>query len=803
MIPFFGRNTVSTKSLRDKISSKNTPLSLYNHITRDFVHPGKSDYELLGDTLTRHTREGEIFSAKYDEPTYLTFRVHFHINDDTDDIVDNVNGYKKYDTLPHPLLKAKRSTDASISYSTVDYLRNNLGETVRADLLERFIKELNDIQTYYPYYFTQISGINNYLKIDPKSGRRVKSDARTISIKCNEALDMRITQLVSLYRKIAWDDVYQRWVLPDMMRFFKMDIYISELRVFHRVKSGGTASTEIGAVPTTADIPGKSFTLISDALNEVIPTIKLELEQCEFDISDTLAHLDSFISGKHNEPATPTIKFTVGNIRETHVYGLNKDMEDIIRKANNSNGIPEKIQDNDILSDEILQNYYFFDEGDANTKLETYYAAFNGLKSPSSTKSRGFGKNGLYEDEYTPMDTTTQQQMGLFGNFIKGGINMAADEAKRWTTMGMNKLVDMAGPEAQQANKILMDIAYGNTGSLLKMTRDAIYNSTAAKDLQSDLEKTPDEKKLDSVREALKSTLETIYNNATDKGLPIVKEIKFMIESGMSAADMDRYIEQKYEAELEGTSNEAIDDTDKGYKDPGLTQGGYTSTANNTPYKNQPLMTSPYVSTANENGATPASIQIAPLGSTANSGSVADKFNPSDRGTSNEAIEDLDNGYKNPGLASTPYSSTANVISARTVGLINPKYLSSANNGSAVPANIQIAPLGSTANANSAVPANMQDRGKGSTANENQAVPANVQIGKLGSTANSNGAVPANIQIAPLDSAANNNGVTDNINPADRGTSNEAIEDLDKGYKNPGLINSAYLSTSTTPRKDN
>ena len=97
----------------------------------------------------------------------------------------------------------------------------------------------------------------------------------------------------------------------------------------------------------------------------------------------------------------------------------------------------------------------------------------------------------------------------------------------------------------------------------------------------------------------------------------------------------------------------------------------------------------------------------------------------------------------------------------------------------------------------------MQDRGEGSTANENQAVPANVQIGKLGSTANSNGAIPAKIQIAPLDSTANNNGVTDNINPADRGTSNEAIEDLDKGYKNPGLINSAYLSTATTPRKNN
>ena len=58
-------------------------------------------------------------------------------------------------------------------------------------------------------------------------------DNNKLTIKCLEGLDQKITQLMQLYRKAAWDDVYQRWILPDMMRFFTMRIYVSEMKLFH------------------------------------------------------------------------------------------------------------------------------------------------------------------------------------------------------------------------------------------------------------------------------------------------------------------------------------------------------------------------------------------------------------------------------------------------------------------------------------------------------------------------------------------------------------------------------------------
>ena len=47
---------------------------------------------------------------------------------------------------------------------------------------------------------------------------------------------MKITQLMQLYKNVAWDDYYQRWILPDMMRFFNVKIYVSEIRLFHSSK---------------------------------------------------------------------------------------------------------------------------------------------------------------------------------------------------------------------------------------------------------------------------------------------------------------------------------------------------------------------------------------------------------------------------------------------------------------------------------------------------------------------------------------------------------------------------------------
>ena len=208
-----------------------------------------------------------FFARAFDEPTYLSFRIEFMFNDPemairntaynnqgiNDSAIRTAFYGQMYDYMPEPLLNdfftrdekgAMKPTDTSVGilYSTENYLDINLGDHGRAMLLHTFKRALKDIQENFPYYFTSLSGIDTITSINPGEGVRVKEGV--ITLECMEGLDLKITQLLQLYRKIVWDDVYQRWILPDMMRYFGMRIYVSEIRLFSDVKNeNGTVGT--------------------------------------------------------------------------------------------------------------------------------------------------------------------------------------------------------------------------------------------------------------------------------------------------------------------------------------------------------------------------------------------------------------------------------------------------------------------------------------------------------------------------------------------------------------------------------
>lgn len=197
----------------------------------------------------------KFFARAFDEPTYLSFRVEFMFND-PDNVIRNTaynnqgvidsalmtSFYSSmYDNMPEPFLNdftngRHYANDVSVGvlYSTENYLDFNLGDHGRAAILHNFKRALKDIQDNFPYYFTKISGLDSLTTIAPESGMRVKDGE--ITLECMEGIDLRITQLLQMYRKIVWDDVYQRWALPDMMRYFGMRIYVSEMRLFSDVK---------------------------------------------------------------------------------------------------------------------------------------------------------------------------------------------------------------------------------------------------------------------------------------------------------------------------------------------------------------------------------------------------------------------------------------------------------------------------------------------------------------------------------------------------------------------------------------
>ena len=215
--------------------------------------------EFLGTSTA--WRDQGVFNTALDEPTYLTFRVKFFSDEWYTD-----NSYF-YDTIPQALFSIgdqhnnkvcmdldlwkpelddvttfinsfkgdKLQASGFISdraYSALEYLYSR-NEDYRCYMLAKFLKGWNDLQTKYQYYFQEISGLDELFKSDPSKGQKIEK-SHTITIKCLEGIDQKVKYLYSLYKAAAWDDHYQRWILPDIYRYFKLDIFISEIRTFHQ-----------------------------------------------------------------------------------------------------------------------------------------------------------------------------------------------------------------------------------------------------------------------------------------------------------------------------------------------------------------------------------------------------------------------------------------------------------------------------------------------------------------------------------------------------------------------------------------
>lgn len=247
---------------------------------------------------------------KYDEPTYISFRLNFNI--DSRDIRNStgVNGIYNYDWLPQPLLSSTDADNFSDRkyYSTFGYLIDNKDAT-RAWLLKEFIEKLGYLQENHQYYFQSISGLSNLLNIIPKRGSRIKYND-TITIKTLEGLDLRMSYLMNLYRKIAWDDTYQRWILPEMMRKFTLDIYLTEFRTYHNPKAVSNSN-------------GNGTDLVLNIMNDILPVWKIRCNYCEFDIESLpYSFLNTDIGVDKENLATTEIKIKVGNIEEINKYPI-------------------------------------------------------------------------------------------------------------------------------------------------------------------------------------------------------------------------------------------------------------------------------------------------------------------------------------------------------------------------------------------------------------------------------------------------------------------------------------------------
>ena len=496
--------------------------------------------------------DGKIVRSRYDEPTYLTFRVNFFIdkvsetagmlfNDDKNAasyVMDYINKKNNkdnsltYNILPEALF------DIDTNYSTYNYLKNNLGDEYRAKLMKEFLKLVNDLNDNFPYYIKSIEGLDELLKVSPSRGSRIKKGT-TITLKCYESLDQRISTLKTLYKKIAWDDEYQRWILPDIMRYFSMDIYISEFRIFHENKHKSDYDTitgklnnnesKLATVKTIKNILGEvkdvfslsknfssdSFLLTQDTINNVIPTTKIRCKMCEFDIDSMYSIYSSLSKSSPKDKSVDDveIKIKVGNISET-IYNaafLSKIYID-----------DEKINQKKIYKDEDA-----FYKNIIKPFEDIIYSERTGI----FTEINDNAAVNFNDDSKSFVE-------GYIGKALKEAVKGAVAYGDNWVNDKMNHYYSKKiGDSNLSLNDMMSAIASGNINTMYNTFKN---KADAIKELYPEISQATNQ----SIEvKAFKSFIEELAKNEENKPQSLVAKTLLEYGDNINANSIDDYME--------------------------------------------------------------------------------------------------------------------------------------------------------------------------------------------------------------------------------------------------------------------
>ena len=309
-------------------------------------------YNIRKGFLDRDSLFSTQFSSDFDEPTYLSFKLNFYSD-------ERLTDEMTYDTLPQALFTPPNLPDGNPydrwmdwasddelreiiadyqydpesfmhdrKYSAFNYLLDR-NEDFRAFLLAKFLKGWAELQEQYQFYFQSVSGLDKLLESNPSRGSKLSKDT-VVTIECLEAIDQRVKYLLSLYKAAAWDDEYQRWILPDIYRYFKMDIFISEIRTFHVSNFSDQGSALNLITNTSTNLINKGLSWVNSKLdkwtkggldnnirmdletlsviNGICPVTCIHCELCDFDISNPYYKGSYDINNSTAEKTTIKIK---------------------------------------------------------------------------------------------------------------------------------------------------------------------------------------------------------------------------------------------------------------------------------------------------------------------------------------------------------------------------------------------------------------------------------------------------------------------------------------------------------------
>lgn len=174
-------------------------------------------------------KNGNEFNL-FDTPGSKFFKLFFYFNNGD---VDGLLGETNSGGLLTPTWKLDGASNEKNLHqynSAWSYLKLNC-EDERAELLQQFVSLLSNISSESPWYFSEISGVDEALNRKQITENIIKIDEQRlkISIKClPDSFDDRIGTLLDLYRSVVWDWISKREILPSNLRKFDMGMFIFE-----------------------------------------------------------------------------------------------------------------------------------------------------------------------------------------------------------------------------------------------------------------------------------------------------------------------------------------------------------------------------------------------------------------------------------------------------------------------------------------------------------------------------------------------------------------------------------------------
>jgi hypothetical protein len=410
----------------------------------------------------------------YEDPTYIGFYVRFK---DLNQLpYKDVTG--DFDTWPGGLFYNEDHPDSAIKYL------KNIGEYTRAQMLREFIEGIQNIQRM-PWFITKVSGLEDIWKINPAESFRGKD--KKLTFETLESIDLKMTYLIDLYRKACYDSVYMRWMLPENLRKFEMELVITEIRSMQRPADALPATNDPNITQDAAnfqnpiqappigniDIPGLGERGIQSAVSAQVPNTQwasglsnalistlqrdpgnysnypilmkdfdelatflvFEFAHCEFDMFEEAPTYFGALGKFPDKEATNKFVIKTPIIRERNTYGL---LGAILK---DTQGLLDRNQDR--------VESYFWDPADRGVpSREIGY--ISGIKNEVFNNSQQTVHQNQLREENTRLNGILGGLLGTVSTIATAQLSDAVQGAVAGVLLG-NAFADSFPPEVAQA----------------------------------------------------------------------------------------------------------------------------------------------------------------------------------------------------------------------------------------------------------------------------------------------------------------------------------------------------------------